>query len=1426
MAKLQKNIRRPGGDLVASKSPFTRRVLLPTEADLCNALGLTEEEYFQFLENVAADIKKRPEAYNLVPEIVNGPAGLLYTGSFAAKTFALTFLGQVAVSVAIGVLTYLLTPKPPSMKQGTAERTADIAGLKRFSPQNSFNSVQELANLGDLIPLVFANRQTIGGQAYGGVRVNGQLMWSQLVSLGTFQQLRLLAFFSLGKMAERPNLKGYAIGDLLLKNYHQKKIYKINYGGSEGENIPFLLNGGVIEGNNIWRVDDQKYFSGTRNPTTQAQFGLSNPVPNMSYFRLPFEIARTPRDPDDSDLRPAGRVTLKKRRKLLGKWPIRAGFITGGNTSQRAGEQKITVGSQLRYQLLGSGDLGEGLYDGIGYHQDIHDILGTRTKHNKDQWDDLTMNPHGVDDINAATKTIRESADGAISEQEQYMAGTALVNCFAILEGDNTQSGIPWNGTFTREYYFEVLEEGYYHASPSAALGEHISNPNWKRPETGFPNALFFSVKPNRPNDDDKFWYEQDIKEMYEPYERYVLQKATLGTVSNNRNCDITEIGLKSKVFKQMTFPNVNSKPDEETLFSVYDAKSTLTLGNVNKYITRYSFFKLQIKINDNWVTLSPNDSNHSGLFCVRGNTPEFQFNYIRIDHPRGQYEYRFFPWPGNDVIKTIISRQNVSVVPTYVCLLNANRGTTYADLENFNSNGFNVKFAGKKYYPLSRNSVSNPEWNLGYPSKVLLNTNDITEIQFTGENAEHRANYDNPSSSNLPSAYPVKVLGGFPKASHRDYPGITPNNDTIFVRTDNFPAVGQYTWTLYIDNVDVTINKQGRQGPAWPQTVTRSTQDHTGIELHYTKMDGLGGKFEPVLDPTLEHADSDGHPWGVKNFYYVKKVEQIGTFATPVIKDKEVTLVNVDVHNDVQDTDNTAAAGLKVNLNVWTNLTAQEKVVTDANFRFYATYSIIDRGNDEYTAKDIVAIPQQTYDDGDGTHVVLPRTLLTLAVTKGERNWSPDIEHELNAYDAASDFWKYEGDQSSHLEGPEHLITYVNEIVKTEGEDRATYEDLAYAALRIDSAKEWSNFSQLSAYFSKGIEIYRLIERSNGASNLFPDIAYALLTDPKIGSGAVINKKSVNDDHMEIAARFCKANKLFWDGAISQKINLRNFIFEQGMQCLLDFTVIGGKFSLFPSVPFDQNTYEINLDQSIDIRAMFSDGNMKDLQVAFLSPEDRQTFKANVIYREEVENGFSEKQSVIIRLIGQENDDDPIETYDLSGFCTSEKHAELFAKLVLATRKFVDHSITFKTAPHFANGILAGSYIRVFSTTQHTQRFNNGAILHNGEVVSKDPLTGNNEFYWWSPSVVEQDSNGNNVSMTVRKAEENFSNPLPTQYRGSLFALVETNTKEQCYKVESLTYGEEGMVEISASFAELDVNGRLKMFQNWDNNQLFEVET
>ena len=1413
MAELPKNIRKPGGDMVAPRSPFSRRMLLPTEADLCAVLGITKEEYFQFLEGVAAKVKERPEAYGLIPDIRCDPLTTTVVTA-AGKKVILTTLGQIVVGVALTVISYLLTPKPPSMKQGTAQRTADMAGMKRFAPQFSFNTVQELAKLGDLIPLIFTNRDQ---NSKGGVRVNSQLLWSQLVSLGRFQQLKLLGLFSLGELDAIPDYKGYAIGDLLIENYQKEKIFL----DPATNQIPFKTAGGLFSDENIdeFQIDEANQFSGTRNPTTQATFGLSSPMPNLTYFRLPYELVRAP-GKLNADNRPAARITTKKRRKLLGGWPMRAGFADGGNSSQKSGNTELDVDTFLTYQVVGGSDDPDSPdYDANAWQPD---------------WEGY--DPHGIEDVNAVTKTVREATDSYIAEGEQYMAGTALVSCTEIFNED--WPGHPWDGfdSDTRNYQFKVIEKGFYECAPSPNLGTHCNNPQWKDGTAGKATGDFFEVK------DDKYYYEQyyDQYQLYEPCKRYVLQKTTLGTVSDNRNCHITEIGLKSKVFKQMSFANVNSKPTEEEIEKVYNDRSTLSLGNVNKYITRYSFFKLQIRLSgteDDWKTLKPSSpSNHLGLFCIKGNTPEFQYTYVRIDHPYQQYEYRFFPWPGNDVIKQVEQRGIVQVN-----LLNANGATDPNAIHEFicgDNNQYTVKFAGRKDCALDKNVLSNVEWDFGEPS---ANRRSIPGV-VQGLKTHH---YASPSHVTKDIFQRRSNEVKFTKIYHPDcsYPTTYPGygNHTVIVQFKNWPTTGVSTFSLYINENDVTPNIQGRgvNGGEWgdaqqPTDLTLTNlsasdgggQTIAGVQFHYSTSDGRGGKYIPVRSTSIS-GNINGYPCGkvdlpmfgnvTKTFWYVRKIEDIFISV-------DTPLIDTFIYPDSEDEDENSIAdgsNVRFSFRLWSN---------DARDKVYAEWDLDsnNRGQNYKEGNKVRIRPKE--DPNDDEITLMPSQIVELVVSN---TFEKQIASRLNLYDAAADYWKYEGDQSSHLEGPEHQIVYCNEIVRTEDPNGigfpiegspATYENLAYAGLKINSSKEWTNFSQFSAYFQKGIKVKSLLGGSDRSTSLFPEIAYALLTDATIGAGKVISTQAVNETNMATAANFCKKNNFFWDGMISDRVNLREFIFEQANYCLLDFTIIGGQFSLYPAVPFDETTYQMEKDKPVLIKAMFNDGNVKDLSVNFLSPEDRQTFKANVIYRDEKLNGFSEKKSSVVSLFDEydsggnlitKHSDDPMETYDLSGFCTSVDHAVTFGKYVLSNRQKVDHTVTFKTAPHYINGVQPGDYIRVFSTTQHVNRFNNGAILEDGSVVSKDAISGNQTFYWWNTS-----------KSTVQEDTENFSNPLPATYRGSLFTIKELQASNQCYKVESITLDEEGLVELSGSYAELTSDGKLAILQGWDDGSRFSVES
>ena len=95
----------------------------------------------------------------------------------------------------------LLAPKPKSPGQQKAPpqlKTADATGPKRFATQAGFNTVQSVASLGEVIPLVFADYSV----NQGGVRVSSNLLWSRMTSYGTTQQFEGIYLFSSGFLSD------------------------------------------------------------------------------------------------------------------------------------------------------------------------------------------------------------------------------------------------------------------------------------------------------------------------------------------------------------------------------------------------------------------------------------------------------------------------------------------------------------------------------------------------------------------------------------------------------------------------------------------------------------------------------------------------------------------------------------------------------------------------------------------------------------------------------------------------------------------------------------------------------------------------------------------------------------------------------------------------------------------------------------------------------------------------------------------------------------------------------------------------------------------------------------------------------------------------------------------------------------------------
>lgn len=248
------------------------RKLLPYEYELIDALGVSKEEYLEFLaaqqqyndikQGTALDIQNGVEVYALVVAII----GVIF---------------QVA--------SVFLSPRP--QVPGAPERQGQTQTREqRFSPRFGFNSTQELAKYGDTIPLVYTNRAV---NAAGGVRLAGSLLWSAVRSYGSNQFLQMLMLLAGGPItAIDPNKSAFgqtAITDLIAQNkwiyFRPNSTGALRFGdevfnasatdptayGTQNDN-PYRLQPTPLNE----RIDG---FSQAYSPSSSATFGGYSPVP-------------------------------------------------------------------------------------------------------------------------------------------------------------------------------------------------------------------------------------------------------------------------------------------------------------------------------------------------------------------------------------------------------------------------------------------------------------------------------------------------------------------------------------------------------------------------------------------------------------------------------------------------------------------------------------------------------------------------------------------------------------------------------------------------------------------------------------------------------------------------------------------------------------------------------------------------------------------------------------------------------------------------------------------------------------------------------------------------------------------------------------------------------------------------------------------
>jgi hypothetical protein len=238
------------------------RKLLPYEHQLVKALGVTKEEYLDFL-SVQRDLTQTEEEQ--LRELRAEPTAIVL----------------FVVGVLLQVASALLTPKPRGGRQQPREQT--------FAPRLGFNSSQELARYGDPVNLVYGS---ISDNPTGGVRVATSLIWSAIGSSGSSQFMQMLAVLGAGRIGAI-DPERIAFGQTPIRQFAAQQTWA--YFNATGNirfsdlvrpvgdaNDPSRI--GASSSSLVYRVNPQgterqEGFSQAFSPSSLTKCGIYSPIP-------------------------------------------------------------------------------------------------------------------------------------------------------------------------------------------------------------------------------------------------------------------------------------------------------------------------------------------------------------------------------------------------------------------------------------------------------------------------------------------------------------------------------------------------------------------------------------------------------------------------------------------------------------------------------------------------------------------------------------------------------------------------------------------------------------------------------------------------------------------------------------------------------------------------------------------------------------------------------------------------------------------------------------------------------------------------------------------------------------------------------------------------------------------------------------------
>lgn len=1404
--------------------------LLPFEKQIIDIIGCSEQEY-RFLASEA--IRRgavRPAGYEHIPDVRMDPVSILVS---------------LAVGVALSAISYVLAPKPKqpttAEQSGGQRDLGSITGANRFSPTFGFDSQAELANYGDPIPLVFG-RYT--GET-GGILISPKLVWSRMFSYGTQQAIKLL--FVVGEQGrdagqipqgiDPPDLHGIFLGngplDAVYENaftfYWKRNTTVSGFSRIKAVNRLYGTRGTPESADpetsdDIYscptgRSQNDTGFSSAHSLSNSAQFGCFAPIANGTGYRVNWRVVSILHLENQRD-DPGYNLTYE-RIKIAGD-NNGAGYTNQGDDQGvfRSVRELGMSGTGRNYsRRMGITSLnGVGVSDSVGTEErrvNAGDKIQFTISAKQIPADFYAAGSVKVDDINSELNEQRIAADDALQIGELFMIGRTTWQVTNRLLAQ-------WRPEDNRDQVIDLkcidinspADNRIGLVSPAMLTKDYLSDDN------GATNKLHAGAA------------------------YYPLMRFAKGTVRNTRACEVTEIGLRSSVYQRLNgLCNFQSIPTPNELDQAEKDRISLNSGTISAYIRRSSSFTIFLRPAGLDPAGQPYAWQPLGIrFSVVGNQPVDLYNFIRLKHPeRRQYEFQFIPKNGADMRN---SDEDAVFWQLNAAASVANSGERSILSSDFDTpyGRFTVTTVGKEVR--KRDLQKNPEFaskpslvsnqtTRSYPSAVGINSYlpDVEGATTTATSVAFVDWYSNPSgfTQGRSGSFFYELLGRADNSPVPEGGFITkqvretlPNNQWIEIEYraqktrlsgDHYAVTlnGQtFTWSMTEWNVKAS---SGGFNSLQEFVVSRSISSGNpfrsvpgeGVILN----SGARLRVTGVISTTQPQGRSQG---AFEEIFGPARNYSIGTQRT----------ATVSFSSGTKFIQMTLATQVVYVENHWSGQPMQWAVPTITPARNSSTstnWNAGDTFNKTYSVSAANPFAQQYVGTGVGIQFVVQ------GVSNQELAASQyGAAREFEAQSQYADTTLY-GNlvEKSNASAPEHQIAYVNEIVSNE--TVPNYDQMTICGLVLKASRNFSNVDQIRLWLPNGIPVTRFHPDDTavpvGPSNLFCDLVFHLLTDRTAGLGGVLNMTAsnaplVNTADFVTTAKFLKANHLFYDGVLGTSTNVRQFVADTAPFFLCNFVISDGKFSLRPALPTTAGG-QISTDP-VQISQLFTAGNILEdsFELEYLGAEERKPFQAVVRYREESKNQLPQERNVVVRW-ADADDYTPIESFDMTTYCTNAQHARTVGKFFLSIRKRVTHTIRFRTTPYGLN-LAPGDYIKVVTEASPYSSARNGTVSASGVVTSATTLSDGQYrilYYKSGSDDVEE------ATMTIsggKVAEQALW--------GVIFTLVESTTSENVYMVEQLTLAEDNTVQITASEFPCDSNLSSVMAQDVINDSRYVFET